>query len=32
VIEEPTSTTIVLPGQRVRADELGNLVIEEATA
>jgi N-methylhydantoinase A len=30
VIEEPTSTTLVLPGQRVTADHLGNLVIEEA--
>jgi N-methylhydantoinase A len=32
VVEEPTSTTIVLPGQDVTADELGNLVIEETGA
>jgi N-methylhydantoinase A len=32
IIEEPTSTTLVLPGQRVMADELDNLVIEEASA
>jgi len=29
VVEEPAATTLVLPGQEVRADELGNLVIEE---
>jgi N-methylhydantoinase A len=29
VIEEVAATTLVLPGQRVSADELGNLVIEE---
>jgi N-methylhydantoinase A len=29
IVEEPASTTLVLPGQRVRSDELGNLVIEE---
>ncbi len=29
VIEESTSTTLVLPGQAVIADDLGNLVIEE---
>jgi N-methylhydantoinase A len=29
VIEEPAATTLVLPGQSVRRDELGNLVIEE---
>ena len=29
VVEEPAATTLVLPGQAVRADELGNLVIEE---
>ena len=29
VIEEPAATTLVLPGQAVRRDELGNLVIEE---
>jgi N-methylhydantoinase A len=32
VVEEPATTTLVLPGQRVRADELGNLVIEEMEA
>jgi hypothetical protein len=29
VVEEPASTTLVLPGQVARADELGNLVVEE---
>jgi N-methylhydantoinase A len=29
VIEEATSTTLVLPEQRVTSDELGNLVIDE---
>ena len=29
VIEEPAATTLVLPGQAVRRDEMGNLVIEE---
>jgi N-methylhydantoinase A len=29
VVEEPAATTLVLPGQAVRSDELGNLVIEE---
>ncbi len=29
VVEEPAATTLVLPGQTVCADELGNLVIEE---
>ena len=29
VIEEVAATTLVLPGQAVSADELGNLVIEE---
>jgi N-methylhydantoinase A len=29
VVQEPTSTTLVLPDQRVEADALGNLVIEE---
>jgi N-methylhydantoinase A len=29
VVEETASTTLVLPGQRVRADEHGNLWIEE---
>jgi len=29
VIEEAAATTLVLPGQAVRRDELGNLVIEE---
>jgi len=32
IVEEPASTTLVLPGQRVRSDELGNLVIEEVEA
>jgi N-methylhydantoinase A len=30
VVEEPASTTLVLLGQRVVKDELGNLLIEEA--
>jgi N-methylhydantoinase A len=29
VVEEPAATTLVLPGQAVRRDEMGNLVIEE---
>ena len=29
LIEEPAATTLVLPGQTVRRDDLGNLVIEE---
>jgi N-methylhydantoinase A len=29
VVEEPAATTLVLPGQAVCCDELGNLVIEE---
>jgi len=29
VVEEPAATTLVLPGQAVSGDELGNLVIEE---
>jgi N-methylhydantoinase A len=29
VIEEPAATTLVLPGQAARADEAGNLIIEE---
>jgi len=29
VVEEPAATTLVLPGQAVFCDELGNLVIEE---
>jgi N-methylhydantoinase A len=32
VVEEPASTTIVLPGQLVTNDALGNLLIEEASA
>jgi N-methylhydantoinase A len=32
VVEEPATTILVLPGQRVRADELGNLVIEEVSS
>jgi N-methylhydantoinase A len=31
VIEEPAATTLVLPGQAVHRDELGNLLIEERT-
>jgi N-methylhydantoinase A len=31
VVEEPAATTLVLPGQGVRRDETGNLVIEERT-
>jgi N-methylhydantoinase A len=31
VIEESAATTIVLPGQTATRDELGNLVIEEAS-
>ena len=27
MIEEPTTTTLVLPGQVLEVDELGNLVI-----
>jgi N-methylhydantoinase A len=30
IVQEPTSTTVALPGQRVIADRLGNLVIDEA--
>ena len=30
VIEEAASTTLVLPGQTVTRDAIGNLVIEEA--
>jgi len=29
VIEEPAATTLVLPGQAVHRDDLGNLLIEE---
>ena len=29
VVEEPAATTLVLPGQAVYRDEMGNLVIEE---
>jgi N-methylhydantoinase A len=32
VIEEATSTTLVLPGQRVATDDLGNLIIEGVPA
>jgi N-methylhydantoinase A len=32
IVEEPASTTIVLPGQLVSKDGLGNLLIEEAQA
>jgi N-methylhydantoinase A len=31
VVEEPAATTLVLPGQIVAVDDLGNLVIEEAS-
>jgi len=31
VIEEEASTTLVLPGQRVEADDLGNLIIREGS-
>jgi N-methylhydantoinase A len=31
VIEEPAATTVVLPGQTVLRDELGNIVIEETS-
>ena len=30
IVEEPSSTTLVCPGQRVRVDELGFLKIAEA--
>ena len=30
VIEEPSSTTLVHPGQRVTVDEWGNLLIDAA--
>jgi N-methylhydantoinase A len=30
VVEEPAATTLVLPGQRARADRDGNLILEEA--
>lgn len=30
IVAEPAATTLVLPGQRVRRDDLGNLVIEES--
>ena len=29
VIQEPAATTLVLPGQAARADEAGNLIVEE---
>jgi N-methylhydantoinase A len=32
VVEEPATTILVLPGQRLRADGLGNLLIEEVSA
>ena len=28
VIEEPAASTVVFPGQRLRVDELGNLIVE----
>jgi N-methylhydantoinase A len=30
LVEEPTATTLVLPGQRLSVDRFGSLVIEEA--
>jgi N-methylhydantoinase A len=30
VIEEPAASTVVFPGQRLRVDELGNLIVEAA--
>ena len=27
VIEEPAASTVVFPGQRLRVDELGNLIV-----
>jgi N-methylhydantoinase A len=30
VVEEPAASTVVFPGQRLRVDEFGNIVIEEA--
>jgi N-methylhydantoinase A len=32
VIEEPAASTVVFPGQRLRVDEYGNLIIETETA
>lgn len=32
IVEEPASTTLVLSGQRVTKDELGNLLIDEVNA
>jgi hypothetical protein len=32
VIEEPAATTLVLPGQTVRQDDAGNLILEESGA
>ena len=32
IVEELASTTLVLPGQRVRRDDLGNLLIDEVDA
>ena len=31
IVEEMSSTTVVLPGQRAQVDDIGNIVIEEAT-
>jgi N-methylhydantoinase A len=28
VIEEPAASTVVFPGQKLRVDELGNLIVE----
>jgi N-methylhydantoinase A len=30
LVEEPTATTLVLPGQRLNVDPFGSLAIEEA--
>jgi N-methylhydantoinase A len=32
IVEQPDSTTVVLPGQRGRADRFGNLVIRGGPA
>ena len=32
MIEEPAATTLVLPGQVARQDEVGNLILEESGA
>jgi N-methylhydantoinase A len=30
MIEEPAASTVIFPGQRLRVDELGNLIVETA--